>query len=103
MTTVINVYKTYSFRQKDPVIDELRTIIKDEGATYKQISDGTNVSTHCLYGWFHGATRRPQNATIEAVSRYFGYERKLVKVNGHSPHADAVKLLTKVESKKKKK
>lgn len=104
VATIINVYRTYAFKNKDPIIDELRTIIKGEHASYKQISNGTNVSTTCLYGWFHGSTRRPQNATVEAVSRYLGYERKLVKMNGHSPHTEVVaKQLTKTTVSPKKK
>lgn len=70
--TTINVYKTYSFTTKDPVIDKLRTRAKDIGMSNKQINEKSNVSVACLAGWFGGKTRRPQHATIVAVARAMG-------------------------------
>ena len=77
--TTIRVYKSYSFRTKDPVIDELRTIVRDSGKSYKDIASASNVSRGTLVGWFHGKTRRPQSAPIEAVGRSLGYHRKWVR------------------------
>ena len=70
--TTINIYKTYNFVNKDPVIDKLRTRMQDTGTTYKQIHEKSNVSKACLAGWFQGKTRRPQHATIVAVARAMG-------------------------------
>lgn len=72
-------YKSYNFKEKDPVIDRVRTIISDEGVTHKQISDASGVSTTCLYGWFTGTTRRPQHASLMAVLRALGYDYQIVK------------------------
>jgi uncharacterized membrane protein YkvA (DUF1232 family) len=72
-------YKSYNFKEKDPVIDKVRTIVNDEGASYKQISDASGVSTSCLYGWFNGATRRPQHAPLMAVLHALGYDYQIVK------------------------
>ena len=74
------LYKTYSFRTKDPVIDLLRTAVKDAGMNYRQISDASGVSTGTLYNWFGGPTRRPQFAATQAVAKALGYELQLVKV-----------------------
>lgn len=75
----IHLYKTYSFRTKDPVIDKLRTIRKDEKLSYQEIHDRCGVSTSTLYNWFDGKTRRPQHAAIMAVARAMGYDYALVK------------------------
>ena len=73
-------YKTYSFKEKDPAIDALRTIIADEGASYSELHDLSGVAARTMWGWFHGPTKRPQHATIMAVAIALGYNYKLVKV-----------------------
>lgn len=75
----IITYKTYSFKEKDPCIDQLRTIIADEKLSYSQIQEGSGVTYNTLYGWFYGKTKRPQHATVMAVARFCGYDYKLVK------------------------
>jgi len=72
-------YKSYNFKEKDPVIDRVRTIIQSEGVKYKTISYMSGVSTSCLYGWFNGVTRRPQHAPLMAVLRSLGYDYQIVK------------------------
>ena len=79
------VYKSYVFHDKDPAIDELRTIAQDEygAVSYGQLrvmmeSGGPSVS--CMAGWFFGDTRRPQSATLEAAGRSIGYRRTWVKM-----------------------
>ena len=78
----LHLYKTYSFRTKDPVIDKLRTIKKDGGFKDTEIHERCGVSTGTLYNWFKGKTRRPQHAAIMAVARAMGYDYELVKKNG---------------------
>src|SRR5262249_4636293 len=68
----LRVYRSYNFIDKDPIIDELRTIV--HGIRYSEIHELSGVSTHALYGWFHGQTRRPQFATVMAVTRSLGYD-----------------------------
>lgn len=65
----INMYKTYAFRNKDPIIDQVRTIIQDEGLSYKDIENRSRVAATTMYNWFHGTTRKPQNASLKAVIR----------------------------------
>lgn len=77
----IRTYKTYRFINKDPVIDELRTMVRDKKASYKQIHEDSDVATSTLHGWFKGKTRRPTHATVRAVMRSLGYDYKLVKFN----------------------
>ena len=74
----LQIYGTYRFRDKDPVIDQLRTIKGDVKISTGELSAKSNVSTSTINNWFKGNTRRPQSATVEAVGRAMGYERKWV-------------------------
>ena len=85
------VYRTYVFRTKDPVIDELRTLAQDryggdrdaalkEAGRDVQLAGGPRAAT--LRGWFHGKTRRPQSASVEAAGRALGYRREWVRARG---------------------
>jgi hypothetical protein len=76
----MKLYKSYMFRTKDPVIDELNTLISDKFGpiNHKTLSDierngGPSVS--CMSAWFFGATQRPTNPTIEAAGRAIGFKR----------------------------
>lgn len=72
-------YKSYSFIDKDPIIDQVRTLIADEGESYLQIHDMSGVSVSTLYNWFRGETRRPQYASVMAVVRSLGYDLQIVR------------------------
>jgi len=80
----IFTYKSYNFTDKDPIIDELRTVIQDSGATYKQIHEDSGVSTQTLSNWFSGETRRPQAASLNAVARALGYKLGFVAIDAVS-------------------
>ena len=77
----MKLYRSYMFRSKDPVIDELRTQLQDKlGRPIRrkdlmQIEDDGGPTTGCMSSWFFGATRRPQNATVEAAGRAAGLMR----------------------------
>jgi DNA-binding phage protein len=79
MSKGLNLYRSYSFRDKDPIIDRLRTVIQDESASYKEIHENSGVATNTLYQWFDGETKRPQFATIMAVVRALGYDMQIVR------------------------
>lgn len=76
------LYKSYSFKDKDPIIDKLRTIVQDSGESYQDIHEASDVAVSTLYGWFDGATRRPTHATVAAVAGALGYEMQFVKRSG---------------------
>lgn len=65
-------YKSYSFTEKDPIIDVLRTIKKDSGMSDGEIADNSGVSAGTLRNWFVGNTRRPQFATVAAAAQAMG-------------------------------
>lgn len=65
-------YKSYVFKEKDPVIDMMRTQVQDSGKSYQNLSDASGVSKSSMQGWFHGKVRRPQFATCAAVMGALG-------------------------------
>jgi transcriptional regulator with XRE-family HTH domain len=67
-------YKSYNFQDKDPIIDEVRTIVQMSGATYKKIEADSGVTSATLRAWFQGKTRKPQAATLNAVARALGFK-----------------------------
>jgi transcriptional regulator with XRE-family HTH domain len=77
---MFKIYRSYSFRDKDPVIDQLRTLVGN--ASYQEISDASGVSTSTLYNWFYGATRRPTYAATAAVASACGYDFVLQRKTG---------------------
>lgn len=75
MSRTINVYASYSFRTKDPVIDELRNLQEKCGMRDADIAENSGISSTTIHGWFKGKTRKPQSATIEAAGRAMGFKR----------------------------
>ena len=65
-------YKSYSFVDKDPIIDEVRTVFQDAGVTKQWVEENSGVTAQTLHHWFDGKTRRPQAATVNAVLRALG-------------------------------
>lgn len=78
----INVLKTYQFVDKDPIIDKTRTRIQDyaakRGVTFesavKELSETCGLTKSAYKGWFEGATRKPQFASLAANARAMGLE-----------------------------
>jgi hypothetical protein len=78
-----NLYKTYMFRDKDPVIDVLRTIMDKERLDLNVVAADAGVAVTTITAWLYGITRRPQHATVMAVCRAMGYDYKMVKMRAH--------------------
>jgi hypothetical protein len=75
------VLRTYRFIDKDPVCDELRTLVQDEGM-YKRLGNLAELASlhqSTIKNLFEGGTRKPQNATVMAIVTCLGYERKFVR------------------------
>ena len=66
-------YQSYLFRNKDPVIDRLRTIIADQDVTFTYIENKSGVTTKTLHNWFQGKTKRPMHCTVAAVASALGF------------------------------
>jgi hypothetical protein len=73
------LYRSYNFVDKDPVIDRIRTIVSDEGLSNSEVHVISGVGAGTLRNWFEGGTRRPQYATIAAVTYSLGYKTEFVK------------------------
>ena len=80
------LYRSYMFKTKDPIIDELRTVIEKSNGdgrltkkNLKHIEENGGPKKGTMINWFFGATRRPQNATVEAAGRAAGYRRVWVQ------------------------
>jgi DNA-binding phage protein len=67
-------YKSYNFIDKDPMIDQVRTVVADSHMTYKAIAEASGVSRHTISGWLDGTTKKPQAATFNAVLRTCGFK-----------------------------
>lgn len=78
---ILKPYKSYRFINKDPIIDKVRTAVQDSKVSDKVLTADSGVSSACRRGWFKGATKRPQYATINATLRAIGYDLKIVRKN----------------------
>ena len=72
----LKLYKSYNFVDKDPVIDKMRGMLK--GRKYSEVAAQSGVSATTLYNWFEGGTKRPQYATVIAVTRALGFREVFV-------------------------
>lgn len=76
------LYNTYRFKDKDPIIDIVRTCVEifatvnnlSFGQAVKKLSKSSGVSTNCMYNWFRGSTRFPRYCTVVAVVHATGRE-----------------------------
>lgn len=73
-------YKSYIFKDKDPAIDIVRTLVQDSGMSAKRLQDESGVPASTVRNWFKGPTRRPQFATLQAVARSTGHTFKCTKL-----------------------
>lgn len=76
------LYKTYRFKQSDPVLEVITTAIKLSNQTMAQIAAHSGVSKNTLYNWQRRRTHRPQFCTVAAVAGALHQEFKLVRRRG---------------------
>jgi hypothetical protein len=75
---MLKLNRSYNFVDKYTVIDELRTLVEDDGRSYTAICNRAGIVPGTMKKWFSGKTRRPQMPTINAVARVFGKRVGLV-------------------------
>jgi len=73
-TGPLKLYASYSFTDKDPIIDRLRSVVQASKESYTRIGADSGVSPQTLHQWFHGKTLRPQFATVAAVFGALGFD-----------------------------
>jgi hypothetical protein len=87
----VRLYRTYSFIDKNPVIDRCRTILQDEGL-FDNLGVAAEIATlrkSTLKNWFFGETRSPQHASVAALLTSVGYEEAWTKKRGTKLDIDA--------------
>jgi transcriptional regulator with XRE-family HTH domain len=72
------VYPSYLFKDHDPILDAIDTLIADSGWTFGEIAVGSGVTRTTLTNWQKRKVRRPQFATIKAVTRAVGGELRII-------------------------
>ena len=94
------MYDTYRFKDKDPVIDVVRTCVQIfatlQGISFakaiKALSKSSGVSESAMWNWFSGDTRMPRFATVVAVVHATGKEVKIGSEGvGAKPRFRAIK------------
>ena len=74
------IYKTYLFTDKDPIIDEMRTLWeKCKRPTYDYVTAQGGPAASTIRGWFNGDTVRPQSASVRAFVRALGFDIRFVR------------------------
>ena len=97
----LRLYRSYNFVDKDPVIDRIRTIIADEGLSYQDIHVISGVSASTPKNWLEGETKRPQYASIAAITYALGYKTEFVKDKKIDYTKELAKALREIEAVKK--
>jgi hypothetical protein len=77
----------YRWVGADPVLDEVRAIMRDSNLSVEEIigkvleasNDQVRMSPSTLTHWLDGHTRRPQNFTLSWVLYALGYHRPITK------------------------
>lgn len=86
----ISTYRSYNFVDKDPIIDRVRTMMRQAGLSLAEVERKSGVKESTLDSWFNGKTRKPQFATISAVISACGFELVPQEIARHAPaHATA--------------
>lgn len=79
MAARYHIYRNYSFLNKDPVIDKMRTLVQDEGLKWHDAARIADMSPATLDNWFKGSTRRPQFSSIASLTHSLGYSMEFRK------------------------
>jgi DNA-binding phage protein len=67
-------YFSYDFKDHDPILDSVSTLIEDRGVSHIYISNKSGVSLTTLRKWHYRRVKRPQFATVKAVVKALGGE-----------------------------
>lgn len=88
--------RTYSFVDKDPVCDELASLVDAVGLRGKKHTGKIAILATCAKGTvdgiLYGETKRPHNATVMAIATGLGYERRWVAAQGKWNLEEELKL-----------
>ena len=71
--------RSYNFIDKDPAIDEFRTIWQKDRIKETDLAVLAGLSPSTVKNMFGGQTRKPQHATFAKMAGAMGYEYKLAR------------------------
>lgn len=77
----MKLYKSYKFKDYDPILDQLEEVLYTHGMTKAEISRRSGVSASTLTNWQKKKTRRPSATTINASLHALGYQLTITKKN----------------------
>jgi hypothetical protein len=73
-------FRTYRFTNKDPVCDEVASLVNEAGLRGRQhtgkIATLATLAKATVDALLYGATRQPRNSTVMAIATSLGYERR---------------------------
>lgn len=76
----MKLYRSYKFKDYDPIIDKIEEVLYVDGMTKAEIARLSGVSTTTLYNWQRKKTRSPKASTVNATLHVMGYELTIQKV-----------------------
>lgn len=85
MTKFGVIYPQYAFREHDPILDSVDTMIDDVGIKRSKLATDSHVSATTLNNWHKRKTKRPQFATVMAVVRACGGDLVLQAPGSNQP------------------
>jgi hypothetical protein len=65
-------YKSYSFVDKDPIIDAFRTLRGKSKTSYSDVQAEGGPTAGTVRNWEHGKVKRPHFASVWAAGRICG-------------------------------
>lgn len=71
----------YRWIDKDPIIDTLMDLCKQDGRSLSAIANAACLSPTTLHNWDAGKTKKPTNVSVDFTLRALGYERRVVKID----------------------
>lgn len=76
----VKIIRTYRYKDKDPVCDEIATLVDDAGLRGKQhtskIATLATLAKGTVDALLYGETRLPRNSTVMAIATALGFERR---------------------------
>ena len=63
----------YRWRDKDPILDLVNSLIDESGHSRKWIADQSGISVGTLRNWHRGKTKKPQAVTVKYVLDAIGF------------------------------
>lgn len=80
----MSLYRSYNFVTQDPIVDAVRTMIRDEGLKEKNVAMLSSLSHGCVGNMIGGVTRCPRFSTVAAIATALGYDH--IKFGGNGPN-----------------